>query len=69
VERVLQSIELLETLPHRTVVERRSDKIKYPVRILPIGRYLIYFRVLENDLLVRILTIRHGARRRIKKFP
>jgi plasmid stabilization system protein ParE len=68
VERILASVELLKRFPHRTVLEHQSRKIKYPVRSLPVKPYVVYFRVLDNDRIVRILTIRHGARRRLKRF-
>jgi plasmid stabilization system protein ParE len=68
VNRILASIENLTTFPHRTVFQRRSRKIKYPVRTLTVRPYVIYFRVQDDDRIVRVLTIRHGARRRPRRF-
>jgi toxin ParE1/3/4 len=31
-------------------------------RIMPVGSYLIYYRILEPQKTVRIITVRHGAR-------
>src|ERR1044072_8655316 len=62
IERFLDSIDLLEVFPHRTVVERQTSSLKYPVRSLPVKPYVIYFRVIEDERIVVILHIRHGAR-------
>ena len=63
IERILDSIDLLELFPHRTVVERQTSSLKYPVRSLPVKPYVIYFRVIEQENTVVIRHIRHGARR------
>ena len=68
VGRILDAIETLDSFPHRNVVTRRSKRIKNPVRSLPIKPYVIYFRVLEQRQAVWVLTIRHGARQRPKRF-
>jgi plasmid stabilization system protein ParE len=68
VERVLDAIDSLEIFPRRTVVERQSPKLKYPVRSLPVKPYVIYFRVIEDEKTVIIRHIRHGARRKPEKF-
>ena len=33
-ERILDSIDLLEVFPHRTVVERQTSSLRFPVRSL-----------------------------------
>ena len=68
VGRMLDAIENLCVLPHRTVLENQSRKIKHPVRTLPVKPYVIYFRVIDEEQIIRILTIRHGARRRPRRF-
>ena len=68
VGRILDSIARLETFPHHNLVEHRSRKIKHPVRSLPVRPYLVYFRVLDSEQVVRILSVRHGARRRPLRF-
>jgi toxin ParE1/3/4 len=62
IARILDSIDLLEIFPHRTVVERQTPRLKYPVRSLPVKPYVIYFRVIEEERIVVIRHIRHGAR-------
>src|SRR4051812_30618324 len=66
--RILDAIQKLQILPHRTIFENQSRKIKHPVRSLPVKPYVVYFRVLDDQRVVRILTIRHGARRRPRRF-
>jgi plasmid stabilization system protein ParE len=68
VERILTAIESLQIAPHRTVVERQSRKVKHPVRSVPVWPYVIYFRAVDEEHVIRILTIRHGARRRPRRF-
>ncbi|SRR6266508_3190761 len=61
-ERILNSIDLLEVFPHRTIVERQTTALKHPVRSLPVKPYVVYFRVIEDERIVVIRHIRHGAR-------
>jgi len=68
VGRILEAIETLETIPHRNIVEHQSKRIRRPVRSLPVKPYIIYFRVLEEQQAVMIHSVRHGARRRRKRF-
>jgi len=68
VERILAAIESLDTFPHRNVLAGRSSKARMPVRSLPVKPYLIFFRVDESRSAVRILRVRHGARRRPGRF-
>ncbi|MGA2440525.1 MAG: type II toxin-antitoxin system RelE/ParE family toxin [Tepidisphaeraceae bacterium] len=68
VDRILAAVETLKTVPHRTVLEHQSPRIQHPVRSLPVSPYVVFFRVLNDDRVVRILTIRHGARRRPRRF-
>ena len=51
-ERILDSIDLLEVFPHRTVVERQASPLQFPVRSLPVKPYVIYFRVIEHEHIV-----------------
>jgi len=54
--------------PPRTVVERQDRKLRHPVRSIPVRPYIVYFRVLDEDYVVRVLHVRHGARRRPRSF-
>jgi plasmid stabilization system protein ParE len=68
ITRILDALEPLKQFPHRTVVERQSAKLRHPVRSLPVRPYVVYFRVLDEERVVRVLHVRHGARRRPRKF-
>jgi addiction module RelE/StbE family toxin len=62
IERIMDAIDLLEIFPHRSVVERAAEPLKYPVRSLPVKPYVIYFRVIDDERIVVIRHIRHGSR-------
>jgi toxin ParE1/3/4 len=68
VGRILDSIELLKIFPHRNVLEGQHPRIKHPVRTLPVQSYIVLFRIDDACQAVRILRIRHGAMKRLKRF-
>jgi plasmid stabilization system protein ParE len=67
VQRILDAIATLRLFPHRTVYQRGSSSSNI-IRTLPVGPYIIFFRAHDNQQIIRILTIRHGARRRPRRF-
>jgi plasmid stabilization system protein ParE len=67
VERILNAIEPLGSFPHRTVTAANPN-ITRAVRSLPVQPYVVFFRVDDSRKIVRILTVRHGARRKPKRF-
>jgi plasmid stabilization system protein ParE len=69
VGKVLGSVENLQIFPHRTVVDGQSERVPHPVRSLPCGSYMVYFRVLDSQRVVRIVRVRHGARRPLRRYP
>lgn len=68
VTRIMDSLESLRRFPHRTVAERERPGLHHPVRSLPVSPYIVYFRVLDDERIVRILHVRHGARQRPRTF-
>ena len=68
VARILDAIETLKSFPHRNVVGDQSPVVKFPVRSMPGQSWMIFFRVIEQPPHVRILRVRHGARRRLKRY-
>jgi plasmid stabilization system protein ParE len=68
VTRILDALEPLKQFPHRTVVARQSAKLRHPVRSIAVRPYIVYFRVLDDQQVVRVLHVRHGARRRPRRF-
>lgn len=69
VRKVLDSVENLRTFPHRTVVDGQSARVPHPVRSLPCESYMVYFRVLDAQRVVRIVRVRHGAQRPLRRYP
>lgn len=67
VEQILRAIDMLEQTPHRqrVVTKRKTGTI---IRSLPVPPYMVFFQVSDENLIVEILRIRHGARRPLKRF-
>jgi len=63
ISRILDALEPLKQFPHRTKVMHQSSKLRHPVRSLSVRPYTIYFRVLDDAQAVRVLHVRHGARK------
>jgi plasmid stabilization system protein ParE len=68
IDNILKSIERLAEFPHRTIVAGQPTDVKSPVRSLPVPPYVIFFRVVEEQRIVRVLRVRYGARRPLKRF-
>jgi plasmid stabilization system protein ParE len=64
IARILDALESLKEFPHRTVAERQNRRLKHPTRTLSVKPYVVYFRVIDEWRAVRILHVRHGARKR-----
>jgi plasmid stabilization system protein ParE len=69
IEKLLSNIDSLKQFPHRTIYLRKDRRMSRLVRTLPVPPYVIYIRVTDESAIVEILTIRHGARRRPRRFP
>ena len=67
VEKIQKAIDGLEDAPFRQVIIKRS-KSGNKIRSLPIPPYMVFFRVKEEEFIVEILRIRHGARRPPKRY-
>jgi plasmid stabilization system protein ParE len=66
--RLIEAIDSLDLLPHRYEVhEHRTDPTK-SVRSMAVPPFIIYYRVNDAQQRVRVLSIRHGARRQPKRF-
>jgi plasmid stabilization system protein ParE len=66
--RIMGAIESLQSVPHRAELAQRQAGLKYLVRSLAVRPYIIYFRAIDDEKVVRDLRIRHGARRALRKF-
>src|SRR5687768_9976869 len=61
-DHLLKSIDALEQLPHRFKVYRRGSRPGRIIRSMPVPPFVVYYEVVEDGRVVRILTVRHGAR-------
>ncbi|HEY2588705.1 MAG TPA: type II toxin-antitoxin system RelE/ParE family toxin [Tepidisphaeraceae bacterium] len=68
VERLQKAIESLDELPHRHKIHRWDRRPERVIRSVPVSSYIIYYRVIDTPPTVRVLTIRHGARRPPRRF-
>lgn len=68
VARILDAIATLKIFPHHNIVAGQSVRSKYPVRSLPVQSYIVFYRVIDEHRIVRVLQVRHGARKRPKRF-
>lgn len=68
IRKILDALELLRSFPRQLVVEHASGGLKHPVRSLVVRPYVIYFRVLEAEKVVRVLHVLHGARKRPRRI-
>jgi len=67
-QQVLDAIDALEFLPHRYRVHEHRRDPALTVRSMPVPPFIVYYRVDDVRLAVRILSIRHGARRQPRRF-
>lgn len=68
VRRIIAATDSLRDVPHRTIVDGQRPGEAHPVRSLPVQSWVIFFEIIEEHRLVRILRIRHGAQRRLKRY-
>ena len=66
--RIMDALELLQSFPHRAEVVSQPRGLKHPVRSVVVRPYIIYFRAIDDEKIVRILRVRHGARRQLQRF-
>ncbi len=57
------AIDRLRDTPHRAVVARQPAGESDAVRSVAVGVYVAYFRAI-----VRVLRVRHGARRPLRRY-
>jgi plasmid stabilization system protein ParE len=65
---IMDAMELLEELPHRTIVSAQPPYSKDPIRSVVVRPYIVFFRAMDDEKIVRVVRIRHGARRPLKRF-
>jgi plasmid stabilization system protein ParE len=67
-EALEKQFALICETPHRNIVVSQAPSSKDPVRSAPFLPYMIFFRTVDAERVVRILRVRHGARRPIGRF-
>ena len=68
IEQLVDALDGLEEFPHRYRVAEHLKSGRGETRVMLVPPYLVYYRILEKQLAVRIITIRHGARRQPRKL-
>jgi plasmid stabilization system protein ParE len=68
VDRLENAVRSLEQFPHRYRIHQSNRDRARIVHAMSVPPYIVYYRVVEALHVVRILTIRHGARRQPKRF-
>jgi plasmid stabilization system protein ParE len=58
----------LDRLPHRCKVHRSNRNSTRVIRSLPVPPFIVYYRIIEADRVVEVITVRHGARRQPRSF-
>jgi plasmid stabilization system protein ParE len=61
-----ETILSLEEHPNRCLVVRKKDELRHVLYGHEPNVYRVIFRVLERQMSVEVLHIRHGARRKLK---
>lgn len=64
IAKLVDAIDSLGQLPHRYRVIEQGSRVRANTRMMPVSPYLIYYRVLDPQRAVRILTVRHSAQER-----
>jgi toxin ParE1/3/4 len=68
IDRLWDSAKSLEQLPHRYRIVFGRRRPAKETRMMPVPPYLIYYRIVEEQSVVRVITIRHAARRRLRRL-
>jgi plasmid stabilization system protein ParE len=66
--RLIASIDSLRQSPQRCKIHVPSRIAERVVRAMSDPPFIIYYRILESESVVEVLTIRHGARRQPQRF-
>jgi plasmid stabilization system protein ParE len=67
-DRILAAAQSLSSLPKRHAVHQHRKDADKTVRAMTVWPFIIYYRILESHHAVKVLTVRHGARRQPRRF-
>ena len=68
IEGIINAIDSLAQFPHRYKIHRSTRDVDRVVRSMPVPPHIVYYRVIEQHAVVRVLTVRHGAQRQPHRF-
>jgi plasmid stabilization system protein ParE len=68
IRQLFEAIDSLDRFPHRSRVHLSAKTPSRIVHSMTVAPFLIYYRILEAERAVEVLTIRHGARKQPRKF-
>jgi plasmid stabilization system protein ParE len=66
--RILNAVDSLETMPNRFRRVGVTRKRKSEVHAMVVSPFIVYYRIDESRMAVRILAVFHGAQRQPKSF-
>lgn len=64
IDGLLIAMDALILFPRRYPVVTSRRQPRHQTRLMPVRPYLVYYRIIEDDHVVLISEVRHGARRR-----
>src|SRR5258708_4928531 len=68
IQKLIDAVDALAHFPNRGMVVEGTKNTRGETRISTVPPYIIYYRVLEKQLAIRVITIRHGARQQPRRF-
>jgi plasmid stabilization system protein ParE len=69
IDRLWTATQSLNRFPNRYPVYQIRRRPELVVRSMPVRPFVNYYRVVEKTRTVRVLLVRHSARRQPRKFP
>jgi len=64
VRKIIDAVDSLELFPERHPIAQDVRNPRGETRVMHVRPYLIFYRILDKQQAVRLITVRHGARRR-----
>src|SRR4051812_43138640 len=68
IDRLWSACRSLNALPHRYKVHRSANAPARIIHSMPVPPFIVYSRVIERPATIRVLTIKHGAKRPPRRF-
>jgi plasmid stabilization system protein ParE len=68
VDRILAALDAIQQTPHRALIAVQPKGLRHPVRSVAVTPHIVYFRAEDASQVVRVLRVRHGARRPLRRY-